>query len=134
MSKPREIWWSYVKAMIRRYPSLRAAYSDAKMPIISAAYSDITRCRGTSRPTEVAALKELPATQQKEYESVHKAIEITKRGYDGSDRLKLIKMVFWDKTHTINGAAMEINIAESTAVRWHGDFIRLVAKYYGLID
>ena len=53
---------------------------------------------------------------------------------DGEERLKFIRLVFWDKTHTLEGAAMEVNCSDRTARRWHTDFIKCVARNYGLLD
>lgn len=53
---------------------------------------------------------------------------------DGEERLKFICLVFWDKTHTLEGAAMAVNCSDRTARRWHTDFIKRVARNYGLLD
>lgn len=70
----------------------------------------------------------------KEKNAVREAIEATKDMKDGTDRLKIIDMVFWKKTHTLSGAAMRIPCSERTARRWHTEFIKEVAKNFGLID
>ena len=40
----------------------------------------------------------------------------------------------WKKSHTLNGAAVRLHLGIATAKRYHGDFIRAVAKNYGLMD
>ena len=72
------------------------------------------------------ALKERMAVQQ--------AIDETDRMENGKERLQVVDLVFFRQTHTLEGAAMMIPCSERTARRWHTDFIKLVAKKYGLIE
>lgn len=69
-----------------------------------------------------------------ENNAVRKAVSGTAHLQDGEERLKFIRLVFWDKTHTLEGAAMEANCSDRTARRWHTDFIKCVARNYGLLD
>ena len=102
MSKPRYRWWSYVKAMIRNYPTLVDRY--------------IQR----------------PALWERE--AVQRAIDQTEQMVDGKERLQVIDLVFFRQTHTLEGAAVLIPCSERTARRWHTDFIKAVAKEFGLLD
>lgn len=134
MSKPRYDWWPYVKGMIRRYPALKAEYADLHSTSMTADYSGMPQGSGGDRVLESVALRELPSTRQREYEAVRRAIEVTERYANGRDRLAVIQLVLWDKSHTLAGAALMVPCSEVTAWRWHGEFIRLVAKNYGLLD
>lgn len=87
-----------------------------------------------SRPTEETALRELPATEQKEYEAVKEAIRRTKEKQSGEEILRMIRLVYWDRSHTIYGASMALNVSEITAKRWHVDFVKEVAKIYGFLE
>ena len=49
--------------------------------------------------------KDLSITQQKEFEAVREALEETEALHEGKTRLEIIKLVFWDKSHTLVGAA-----------------------------
>lgn len=70
--------------------------------------------------------------RQFESEAVQRAIEKTKLLRDGEERLKLIDLVFWKQSYTLSGASYQCNISYETAVKWHGDFIRLVGVEMGL--
>lgn len=70
----------------------------------------------------------------KESCAVSQAVSETASLQDGEERLKFIRLVFWDKTHTLEGAAMAVNCSDRTARRWHTDFIKCVARNYGLLD
>ena len=134
MSKPRYPWWSYAKSMIRNYPSLKEQYADLHSQSITADYSGAPHPGGESRAVESLAIRELPGTKQREYEAVRRAIATTERYRNGQDRLKVIKLVFWDKSHTLEGAALMVPCHYKTAQGWHNEFIRLTASYYGLMD
>ena len=72
-------------------------------------------------------------TEAREREAVCRAKEVTCTLADGKDRLRLVEMVFFKQTHTLDGAAQEIPCSLRTARRWHRDFIRQVAKEFGLL-
>lgn len=105
MSKPREIWWSYAKAMIRQYPRISQA---------------------------AGAPCQLSATKQKELDAVNQAIEITAQKINGKDRLAVIDYLFYQQGFTLDQAATRLYISEGTARRYHRDFVRLVGECYGL--
>lgn len=95
MSKPRYIWWGYVKALIRacgnpRSPKRRYLNDD-----------------------------EINAFQV---------------AWDAADaeRRRLVSMVLIHQSHTIPGAAMKLHVSESTAQRWHAEFICAVAAGLGM--
>lgn len=134
MSRPRYDWWGYVKGMIRRYPELRMEYADLHTQRITPNYSGMPGSGGSGRAVEDVVLRELPTTRQREYDAVRQAVEATERMKNGRDRLKVIDLVFWKKTHTLDGAALMIHCHYKTAQKWSWEFIMLVAKNYGLRD
>lgn len=134
MSKPRFGWWSYAKYMVRVYPERKKEYEDLQSQRITRGIDTITSGSGTSRSTENAALRQLSPAKQAEYDAVTKAIEATKIMRNGKERLELINMVFWRKSHNIDGAAYALNYSSITGERFHRDFLRLVGLYRGLCD
>lgn len=134
MSKPRYGWWSYAKHMVRSYPALKREYDELHCQRITSNIAGLPGAGGRSRSTENTALRQLPSARQRELDAVEMAIEKTKIMPSGSDRLKVIDLVLWKGTHNIDGAAMHLYISETTARRYHSDFIRLVGFCYGLED
>lgn len=132
MSNPKYYWWGYVKSIIRRYPALRKDYDDIHTQCIVPQYSGMPVGGGDLRKVESVASRTLPGVQQKQFESVEAALRLTRSFKDGGDRIKLIDLIFWRQTHDIAGAAMKIPVSERTAQRWHADFIKCVAGFYGL--
>lgn len=63
-----------------------------------------------------------------ELQAVARAIEHTATLKTGPERLKLVELVLRKRSHNIAGAAMVLHISEHTAVNWHGDFIKAVAR------
>lgn len=128
MSKPREIWWGYVKAIIRRYPELCEREAALHRQCISPALTGMPHGGKTTNPTADAALRELPEKQQREVAAVRAAIAGTQAMPDGDERMQMVRMVFWDRTHTLDGVALKLHRCLRTIKQWHGDFIRAVER------
>lgn len=134
MSKPRYKWWGYVRGVVRAYPELKREYEELHRQSITAGMSGMPGSSGVSRKTEDIAVRQLPYTKQREYEAVRRAIETTKTMQNGLQRLRIIELVYWKRSHTVEGAAMRVGYSVDRGKQLHGDFIRLVAKNYGLMD
>nr|DAO39298.1 MAG TPA: hypothetical protein [Bacteriophage sp.] len=65
--------------------------------------------------------------------AVEDAVEETGQLADGAERLRLIDLVLWKRTHTLQGAALACYVSERTAQEWHRQFIRLVGQKRGLL-
>lgn len=65
-----------------------------------------------------------------ELEAVRNAIERTKLMKTGDERLRLVNMVFWKRSHNVVGAGMVLHVSEDTAIRWHSDFVKAVAREF----
>lgn len=101
MGKPVYRWWDYVRKIVRAYPELK----DKK----------------TSCPDDI-----------RDREAVAKAVADTMERLDGAERVELIRYVYWNrKQHRVKDAAPRMHISEATAKRWHGEFIREVARSRG---
>ena len=134
MSKPRYKWWGYIRNVVRSYPELKREYDYIHLQSVTANLSGMPGCGSVSRGTEDVAIRQLSYTKQKEYDSVSKAIEITQKMKNGNHRLKIIELVYWKQTHTVEGAAMKVGYSVDRGKQIHGDFIRLVAKIYGFLE
>jgi len=134
LSSPRYDWWPYVKGMIRRYPELCARQEELRRTKMSPNLTGMPGAHGqTSDPVADAALRELPEINRRELEAVRQAIEETRALPNGEERLEMVKLVFWKKTHTLEGVAIKCYISYPTAKRWHKEFILLVGENFGLL-
>lgn len=68
-----------------------------------------------------------------ERDAVEAAVKETEQLADGGERLRLIDLVLWKRTHTLQGAALACYVSERTAQEWHRQFIRLVGQKRGLL-
>lgn len=134
MSKPRYRWWGYIKNVIRAYPVLKRENEALHEQSVTANMSGMPAGGNVSRGTEDIAIRELPYTKQREYEAVRRALACTERLKTGKDRISLIDMVFWKRSHTLSGAAYKLGLSDRTAQRYHEEFIKTVATFYGLMD
>ena len=134
MSKPRFGWWSYAKYMVKVYPERREDYREQQSQRITREIAALPGGTVVSRPTENAALRQLPPAKQAEYDAVEKAIEQTKLLKTGQERLALIDMVYWKQSHTLEGAAYALGYSYDSARLYHRDFLRLVGLCRGLMD
>ncbi len=70
---------------------------------------------------------------EKDHAAVDAAVRDTEQMPDGAARLRMIELVLWKRTHTLQGAAMAVHVSERTAQEWHRQFIRLVGEKRGLL-
>lgn len=69
---------------------------------------------------------------EQEREAIDKAIDATLSMDSGMERMRIVELVFWKRTHTLEGAALQIPVSYETACKWHRSFLYLVAEQRGL--
>lgn len=144
----QEPWRGYVKSVVREYPALKRRMETPLPPKITANPGQKAwaagrdgkaeeilvfagRSRGkVSRPVEDCVIHDLPPRQQRKLEAVEAAVRRTKErhAHDWPQRLKVIRLVYFDQTHTLAGAAAAIPCHVNTACRYSAEFIRAVAE------
>lgn len=134
MSKPRYRWWGYVKNVIREYPKLCEQYQELHATSTTANYVGIPGGVELARTVETTAIRELPKASQREYEAVRLAVQMTLDSRNGPDKLKIVSLVYWKRSHTLEGAAMKTAYSYEAAKRYQREFILRVARNLGLLD
>lgn len=134
MSKPRYGWWPYIKNIIRRYPALKEAHDELQKQRVTASYNAEIVSKAPGRPVERSATRTMGKTMQKEFDAVYEALEALKGMPESERRICIIALVYWRKSHTLQGAAIKHHVSYRTARRWHTEFIYLVAEKYGFFD
>ena len=81
---------------------------------------------GERRSTEDAALRQLPPEDQRRLDAVAQALAISEHLTSGLSRVKLIELVYFRRSHTVEGAALQIPCSVQTAKIWNSDFLLLV--------
>ena len=132
MGRPRFAWWGYVKWVIRDQPVKCRELAEMQR---AGGYAQDGTPRSTEakRTTEERALRGFAGQKAREFDAVERAVERTRQMKTGDLRLRIIDLVFWQQSHTLHGAALRCHVSYDTAQNWHGDFIRLVARYMGFI-
>jgi len=125
-------WRVYAINSMRDYYRYKAMKKAAQSTRITAQYNKGKGGSGISRTTESAAMRTgLTRQQEKELDAVERAIGSTRRGPDGKIRVKVVELVYFRGSHTIEGAAQIVHVSYKTAWRWTDNFIRLVGKNLG---
>lgn len=135
MSKPRFGWWGYAKWMCRVYPEHLQTLKELRTQRTVRAYDSVcVHGGGNTRQTEETALRELHGASRREFEAVDNAIKATHSQHrDGGERLRLVEMVFFKQSHSLEGAALACHVSYATAKNWQHDFLMQVGECFGLL-
>lgn len=68
------------------------------------------------------------------YEAVRDAVDATERMTDAVARMSVIRLVHFERTHTLEGAALTVPCDRATAARWQRRFFEDVARNRNLLD
>ena len=60
--------------------------------------------------------------------AVEEAISETRQLPDGTERLKVADLLFWKRTHTMDGVALKLRMSDRTVRRRRAAFLHLVEK------
>ena len=134
-----EKWKSHVKEIVSEYPRYKKEIKEIEQKAIfkSASRDGQPSGGGTSDKTAMSALEHASDTRishlRKCVEAVEHAIYIIDRSENSIDRRRIISMAYWQKTHTLYGAALDVPISERQARRWNNEFFKIVGKYMGFL-
>jgi len=118
-----------VVTAIRQYPTLAAKKAELQKTSVTPAYEATIRGSEVGRTTETAALRQLPPAEEVWVDAVEQATEEILRHRDGREVMAIVRMVDYQRTHSVAGAAMELNMDRVTAWRRRSRFVYTVAKY-----
>ena len=122
-------WRVEAKRAIKHYPVLLQKDREIHAGSVTPNYSGMPSAHSASRTTELIALKQLPPYEQKQLDAVRGALEAIKLQYPATFDIRqgLIEALYWKRTHTIEGAALKLHIAESTARLYDRQFTERVS-------
>lgn len=129
MGKSNNNWREVTREIIREYPTLARLDRELKECSITPNLNGMPGGGGTSRKTELTAMREFPPDKQRKLDAVRRAISTTGRYRNAKDRLRVIDLVYWQQTHTLQGAAQHCHYSWETAQEWNAAFIELVDAY-----
>lgn len=129
----RYAWWGYAKSMIRKYPQYCAAVEEMRRTSITALVSGMPHGGIMSNPVAAAVERELPPVEKKEMEAVQAALDAEGQKPNAQERLQIIDLVYFRRSHTLAGAAVAANVPFDTVRKWHNHFVKTVGKNFGLL-
>ena len=129
---PRPKWNAYVWEMVDMYPELKRELEALKSQSGSG-FGSTGHSGKISDPTADLALRELDPILQRKFEAVDKAINTVRHWKHGAKQLEIVRLVHWKKSHTIYGAGRKVGMKQDLAYLLHSQFMREVAKNFGLI-
>lgn len=134
MGKTRFNWWPFALNMIKDYPARKKEYNLLHEQKVTASLSGMPGGGAASRVVENIAVRQLPRQEQKEYDAVRRAEEVTLAEPDGMIRMKVVELTLFKNRCNTAGAAIRLNISERTAKRHRWRFVILVGYTYGFLD
>ena len=134
MAKRRDNWREEAIQIIKDYPKLEKELKALRGCSVTPKLTGMPGGAGNGRKVESAALRELPKDKQKRFDAVDLAMKFTKRNYENSkERIRVIELVYWKRTHTLQGAALTFPYSYDTVQGWHAEFIKLVDAFYHVL-
>ena len=128
---------TYVEFELKHYYELQREldeYRNDRLPPMTVATDGITTSGGKpGDPTADTAIRFVTDIHIKRVETNCRAIERALTGIDDTDT-KLIGLVYWRSTHTVQGAACIVNISTSQAYRRLNKILCLIALEMGEIN
>ena len=123
-------WRSEARAALRLYPKLKRRQGENEMQI-TPVYGGAAVQHSASRTTENVALRStLTEREENIISAVEFALNMQAQYYNGEARHKMIQLVYFRRTHTMQGAAMECGYSTETVWKWNTEV--LAAVYTGL--
>ena len=110
------------------------SFRDSLIPSGTAQYGGIDggHSGSVSNPTERAGIKLVTDPYLLRMERSCKAIENALKRCDSVD-MRLIKLIYWERSYTVTGAGMEIGLAKTSAYYRVNKILCRIAKEMGFI-
>lgn len=123
-------WRSEARTALKLYPKLKRRQGENEMQI-TPVYGGAAVQHSASRTTENVALR---STLTEREENIISAVEfmlnMQSRYANSKERLRMVELVYFKHTHTIDGAADIVHYSPDALWRWNGEI--LTAVYVGL--
>lgn len=121
-------WRREAKRALYDYPRIRRKQG-AQM--ITPNYAGVAVQHAPTRTTETAALSAaMSDREERVVRAVELALEMQRHYHNADARLLMVQLVYWRRTHTLEGAALEAHYSVEAVKRWNTEI--LTAVYVGL--
>ena len=120
-------WRGEARKALRDYPRIKKRQSLLTSQQITPVYGGAAVQHSASRTTEDVALR---TTLTEREENVISAVEfmlnMQSRYYNADARMRMVRLVYWARTHTLQGAAMEVGYNINTVKAWNTEMLTAV--------
>lgn len=120
-------WRGEARKALRDYPRIKRRQSLLTSQQITPVYGGAAVQHSASRTTEDVALR---TTLTEREENVISAVEfmlnMQSRYYNADARMQMVRLVYWARTHTLQGAALEVGYNINTVKAWNTEMLTAV--------
>lgn len=119
-------WRSEARRALRDYPRIKRRQADNEMQI-TPVYGGAAVQHSASRTTENVALRStLTDREENVISAVEFMVAMQSRYYNSDARMKMLSLVYFRRTHTMQGAAMEVGYNINTVKSWNTEMLTAV--------
>ena len=123
-------WRRQARRALRSYPALKKKQGENDMTI-TPVYGGAAVQHEATRTTENAALRSiLTDAEANIISAVEFALWMQSKYYNADARYKMVQLVYFRRTHTMQGAALEVGYNINTVKAWNTEI--LIAVYVGI--
>lgn len=120
-------WRGEARKALRDYPRIKKRQSLLTSQQITPVYGGAAVQHSASRTTEDVALR---TTLTEREENVVSAVEfmlnMQSRYYNADARMRMVRLVYWARTHTLQGAALEVGYNINTIKAWNTEMLTAI--------
>ena len=120
-------WRTEARAALRNYPKAKRRQNETGEMQITPAYNGQPGSHTARRTTEDVALRvKLTPYEENVIAAVEFMMKMQCAYPNAEERMRMIKLVYFRRTHTLEGAAMECHYADRTVKRWNNEILTAV--------
>lgn len=120
-------WRSEARAALRQYPRAKRRQSETGEMRITPAYGGVPGGGAASRTTEDVALAvKLTPHEENVISAVEFMMKMQCAYPNAQERMKMIRLVYFQRTHTLAGAALECHYSEDALKKWNSEIMAAV--------
>lgn len=120
-------WRSEARNALRAYPKLKRRQAELTEQQITPVYGGTAVQHEAQRVTENIALRsQLTDREERIISAVEFAKEMQSRYYNAEARWKMVELVYFRRTHTLQGASLQVGYSFDAIQRWNTEVLSSV--------
>ena len=120
-------WRGEARKALRDYPRIKKRQSLLTSQQITPVYGGAAVQHSASRTTEDVALRStLTEREETIVSAVEFMLQMQSRYYNADARMRMVRLVYWSRTHTLQGAALEVGYNINTVKAWNTEMLMAI--------